>query len=303
MTATDGSAHADPLGDPGASTARRARAQRVALVVAAVMLAALSTALPASAHSEPPIATVALERAVRNYAGTQAAQVSMAVYDVASDRTMVYRPAFHNITASIVKMDILETLLRREGELVPWERPLARVMIEHSDNAAASALWRRVGGGAGLGRYNRQAGLTATAPGPAGYWGLTSTTALDQLLLLRQIAFPSALLTGAQRRYALGLMRHVTPGQAWGVTGGATAGATVALKNGWLPHRGRWYVNSVGYVRGQRRRYLIAVLTAGTSFAAQVRTIDHLAALAWRFLRSDRTDRRRRAVADGSVQG
>jgi hypothetical protein len=37
---------------------------------------------------------------------------------------------------------------------------------------------------------------------------------------------------------------------------------TIALKNGWAPlNAGGWEINSIGYVDGGGRRYLIAVLT------------------------------------------
>ncbi len=62
-------------------------------------------------------------------------------------------------------------------------------------------------------------------------------------------------------------MEHITPDQDWGVSGGVPHNVTVALKNGWLPtgEYGSWEINSIGWVRGDRRDYLIAVLTAQRS--------------------------------------
>ena len=62
-------------------------------------------------------------------------------------------------------------------------------------------------------------------------------------------------------------MENVTPGQRWGVTGGVPPQAMVALKNGWLPlnsARTDWQINSIGWVKGSGRDYLMAVLTTGT---------------------------------------
>jgi hypothetical protein len=57
-------------------------------------------------------------------------------------------------------------------------------------------------------------------------------------------------------------MENVEPTQAWGVTGGVPPGVTVALKNGWLPlSPGDWQVNSIGFVAGAGRDYVLAVLT------------------------------------------
>ena len=96
---------------------------------------------------------------------------------------------------------------------------------------------------------------------------------------------PSSLLTNAARDYALSLMQGVTPSQRWGVSGGVPPQVTVALKNGWLPLRGTdsdWQINSVGWVSGAGRNYLMAVLTTGNpSEQYGIDTIDRLAAMVW----------------------
>ncbi len=158
-------------------------------------------------------------------------------------------------------------------------------MIEQSDNDAASALWNDVGSAAGVHRYNTTIGLTQTHPHSDGEWGLTTTSASDQVALVRNLLQTSSVLTTSSRRYARGLMRHVTSDQRWGVSSGPSAHAVVGLKNGWLPvasDRYRWEVNSIGWVRGGDRRYQIAVLTAHQpSEAYGIHTIEHLSKLVW----------------------
>jgi hypothetical protein len=83
-------------------------------------------------------------------------------------------------------------------------------------------------------------------------------------------------------------MEDVTPSQRWGVSGGVPANVTVALKNGWLPLRGNsdWQVNSVGWIHGSGRDYLMAVLSAGNpSEQYGIDTIGQLAAMAWQGMR------------------
>ena len=207
------------------------------------------------------------------------------------------RPSRPQAEASVVKLDILQTLLaRRHGApLSSADQALARAMIEDSDNDAATSLWHADGGAAGLAAYGKQAGLRQTVPSPcvtcAGFpwpgWGLTSSVPGDQLALLRQLVAPGRhpLLTASARSYALSLMTHVTADQRWGVSGGVPAGVTVALKNGWLPLNAAstdWQVNSVGWVSGEGRDYLIAVLGAGSpSEQYGIDTISHLSALVW----------------------
>ena len=108
----------------------------------------------------------------------------------------------------------------------------------------------------------------------------------DQIALLRELVQPGALLTAADRSYALSLMENVTPSQRWGVSGGVPAGVTVALKNGWLPLDSSdtdWQINSVGWISGRGRDYLMAVLTTGNPTEQYgISTIDGLAGIIWR---------------------
>jgi beta-lactamase class A len=82
----------------------------------------------------------------------------------------------------------------------------------------------------------------------------------------------------------------VTPQQRWGVSGGVPSGVTVALKNGWLPLDSAdddWQINSVGWVDGAGRNYLIAVLSTGNrTEQAGINRIDKLSATVWRSLGS-----------------
>jgi hypothetical protein len=67
---------------------------------------------------------------------------------------------------------------------------------------------------------------------------------------------------------------------------------TIALKNGWLPLNASdtdWQVNSIGWVSGLGRDYLIAVLSTGNpSEAYGIDTIDELSAIVWRQLAGTR---------------
>ena len=173
------------------------------------------------------------------------------------------------------------------------DQALARQMIEGSDNDAATSLWDLAGGAGGIRSYNARVGLTHTTPSPCvrctGFpwpgWGLTSTLPTDQIALLRGLVQPSAALSSSAQRYALSLMEHVTRAQRWGVSGGVPAQATVALKNGWLPLNPfgtDWQINSVGWISGSGRNYLIAVLSTGNPDEQYgIDTISRLGGIVW----------------------
>jgi len=84
-------------------------------------------------------------------------------------------------------------------------------------------------------------------------------------------------------------MENVTPSQRWGVSGGVPLQATVALKNGWLPLNSAgtdWQINSIGWISGLGRDYLMAVLTTGNPVEQySIDTIDQLSAIVWAAMR------------------
>jgi beta-lactamase class A len=193
---------------------------------------------------------------------------AIAVHDLTNGRYYEYRRHAREITASIVKVEILDALLHRHpGGLSPRLSDIARGMIERSDNSDAQTLYKRVGSAAGLRAFGRLVGLRETSPAAGqapGYpWGGTLTTPADQLRLLALLPSDNAVLSHGDRLFALRLMRHVEPDQRWGITTG-TGDSIVAVKNGWLPLT-NWQINSIGYVTGTTRRYLIAIESRGAA--------------------------------------
>jgi Beta-lactamase enzyme family len=270
---------AQPSFPAGPSSASRARSGQVA----------------AANHADP------LSGAAASYVAARSGAVLAAVYDVRTGQSWRLGGGPAQAEASVVKLDILETLLARQDgtALSPGDQSLAQSMIEDSDNDAATSLWYEAGGATGIGAYNGRAGLTRTIPSQcvacAGFpwpgWGLTTTVPYDQLSLLKQLIAPGPrpLLSDAERSYALSLMENVASDQHWGVSGGVPAGVTVALKNGWVPLNGAntdWQVNSVGWVSGDGRDYLIAVLATGNPTEQYgIDTISALSSLVWTAMR------------------
>ncbi|MFJ9817189.1 serine hydrolase [Streptomyces sp. NPDC101151] len=212
--------------------------------------------------------TALLSKAMAAVSMPSGAQVSAAVLDLDSGTSATYGTAAFD-TASIVKVDILATLLLQAQdagrELTATEQAHATKMIEISDNASATALWHTIGRASGLDAANKRFGLRSTSGGSGDLWGLTQTTAEDQLVLLQQVFGESSQLGAASRTYVQGLMKRVEADQQWGVSA-AAAGSSWALKNGWLPRgtTGLWDVNSIGRVTVDGADYLVAVLSRGT---------------------------------------
>lgn len=252
---------------------------------AGVLLASAATLFSLGAlHPAPAVAAPAPSEQTRATAGVHAAvqpqskaRVSAAVLslDGGSRKPLLYGEDALYDTASIIKVDILAALLLQaqdEGRpLTAHERALAEPMIRNSDNAATSTLWREIGQAPGLEAANKRLGLTSTKGGPDTKWGLTQTTASDQIRLLLSVFDGAATsktgspLNKESRAYVHTLMSRVASDQAWGVS--AASGAEYALKNGWLQRTtsGLWDVNSVGQVTVDGHRYLVAVLSDGSA--------------------------------------
>jgi Beta-lactamase enzyme family len=284
----------------GASAAGAAQPSSAARTSRPVQ-SATSAARPPSSAAAPARHADPLAGAAASYAAGRAGTTLAAVYDIETGQSWRLGDGQAQAEASVVKLDILETLLARQGGtgLSAGDQSLSRLMIEDSDNDAATSLWYEAGAATGIGAYNDKAGLTRTTPSQcvacAGFpwpgWGLTTTVPYDQLTLLKQLVTPGRhpLLSPAQRSYVLSLMENVTRDQRWGVSGGVPAGVTVALKNGWLPLNDantNWQVNSVGWVSGAGRDYLIAVFSTGNPTEQYgIDTINALSSDVWHAMR------------------
>jgi hypothetical protein len=252
-------------------------------------------------------------KGVCDYLDTREGVVQVALYDKANGNTyLLSNGSDTQYTASIVKVDILALWLHTYqlfGTKIPDALPysiqfIMGQMIDFSDNAAATALFYFSGGCKSLTALNTLVPLTNTMVAcetPTYYgWGNTTTTAADQVNLMKLYAYGGndSLIGTDARNYGLKLMESVDPSQRWGLTCGPwgtdcaarcpTPGdtncpnptypnespppgntVTVALKNGWktLPDcklpiaQCPWQVNSTGWVMGQDRDYVLTILT------------------------------------------
>lgn len=200
--------------------------------------------------------------------------LQVVLHDSVSGKWLHYNNPPRNECASIVKVLILATVCQRAQAagraLTAWERSQAAAMIRYSDNTSASNLFRSVGGAPALQAMARRLGMTQTVASSA--WGLTRSSAYDQVLLMDELAYRGRVLSATNRQYILGLMGTVTASQRWGVGSYGTA----QVKNGWLPYGGAWRINSIGRVTGSGRNYTLAIMqklptmASGTSVANRV---------------------------------
>lgn len=228
-----------------------------------------------------------LLRTIATFANTRQGTIAVSVLDIPTHQRYDYNPAATFDTASIVKVAIMGTLLRlaqaTDHGLTATESSLMTPMIEYSDNDAATSLWNAAGGAPAIQSFTQLVGMNDTSPNQAGYWGLTQTTAPNQVMLMTDFALPNPLLTHAQRAYGLNLMHHVVSWEAWGISAGVRSGTYVALKNGWLPIGSYdWVVNSIGTIRGYGRHYVIAALTQGSPTETYgIDTIQSISRIVW----------------------
>ncbi|NMP24213.1 serine hydrolase [Sulfobacillus harzensis] len=225
--------------------------------------------------------------AFQQYLAGRLSEVSVAVYNANTGITSTYNPGIRYDTASIVKATIMATLLwqaERAGRpLTADAQALMVPMIEQSSNSAATLLWNAAGGASGIGQFLDQAGMANTIPGEGGYWGLTLTTPLDQVKLLKLLSYPNPLLDAASQAYAANLMDNVVSFEDWGVSTGPVPGSTVALKNGWLPIGSNgWEINSIGHVSGDGRNYVVAILSRNNPTESYgIQTVDAVSQFIW----------------------
>ncbi|SNS17467.1 serine hydrolase [Actinomadura mexicana] len=171
-----------------------------------------------------PFDSEALRRDLRAYIRKRPGRAGVMVTDLRTGRSFGENADGRFVTASIMKVDILASLLlrrQRDGRgLTGTERALAGTMIRESDNAAANALYAEAGYGPGVTRANRAFGLKHTKPFPTS-WGSSVTSPTDQVRLLTNLVSDGSPLKARGRRYVLGLMGSVLDEQAWGISSAA----------------------------------------------------------------------------------
>jgi hypothetical protein len=275
---------ARPAATPPATTAPPSAPATSAAPTASPAAPASPAAGPLAAQAQP-------------YLAARRGTTEVAVYDLATGQQWTLGPQAPQAAESVEDLEILEAVLNqsrvRRTVLSLTAQELTPPLIEQSDDDAATVLWGEVGDAPGMRAFDHTARLTHTTPsdclqcGGSGSpgWGLTTTTPQDQITLLRQLVRPSAVLDKNSQKYALMLLENVTPSQRWGVSNGVPAGTTVALKNGVQSlnsGQSDWQVNSVGYVSGGGRRYLMAMLSTGDpSQQYGIDTLSHLGTIVW----------------------
>ena len=164
-------------------------------------------------------------------------------------------------SASVLKAMLLVAYLNqssvRHRALRSYDRALLSPMIRHSNNAAATAVLGRVGTGR-LRHLAHRAGMHHFTP-VSGIWGNSRINAEDQARYFFQI---DHLIVARHRKYALYLLRHITPSQRWGI-------GRVHLPRGWrLYFKGGWgsgtgrVDHQVALLVNGKTRVSLAILTA-----------------------------------------
>ncbi|WP_372344010.1 serine hydrolase [Streptomyces sp. KL116D] len=280
-----------------------------ALLVATALLG--GTAPPAAAAERTPTCRAPknpalakqLTRDLRTALARRGGTVSLALYDDRTKASCTLAQGTRYDSASLVKVLMMEATLRRAAArgraLTGWERRNVRPMIRSSDNSAASRLWNDLGHPY-LASTLHRAGTTRTSLGPYGLWGLTRTTAADQLRLLGALSGPRSFLGAKSRAFGIQLMSEVRKDQRWGVPAGMPRGLRAHLKNGWLPRATHgWRIHSIGVFTGGGRSYRLAVLSHDNpSMTYGVRTVERVAHAVHRALNKGRAVGRGYTPAD-----
>ncbi len=194
--------------------------------------------------------------------------ISAHVYDVRTGCHYPLNRSNRQRTASVFKVMVMAgTLLEAQQDgrqPTEWEWSQLDPMITESANGPVRTLWYSFGASPWYLRQGQIFGLddTIVRGDDGSAWGLTTTSAADQVDLIRQVLLGEwGPLEPDYRRHALTLMDHVVPSQTWGVTAGVPDGWSVAQKNGFAGIT----INSVGWVRRPAvdDGYVVAILGQG----------------------------------------
>ena len=209
----------------------------------------------------------ALSSDLATYLASLDPNVNAVVYDVTHQRYYTYNATAQFIMGSSMKVPIMLTffdMIERQGrEPTAREMVLLTTMIENSNNDSASILYySEIGGAQGVARYLQSIQVPDLQPDPDA-WGYSVVTPQAMVKLLTDL-YEGTILTAYHRQLAFYWMEHIESDQQVGVGDTAPAGATVAMKDGWLPGPDNlWAMNSSGIVMNGQETYIIAVYTHG----------------------------------------
>lgn len=237
--------------------------------------------LSASQPSGPVTAGFdALSPSLASYLNGQSDDVGVVVYDITHNMTYTFQPNQKFIMASSAKVPLMVSYLsyiEAQGRGPNgYEQYILSAMIENSDNNAAQVIYDTIGYDAGQQSYMRAWGITDYTPDPNGWgWGQWSPADMAHLLTLLQTG---KVLNSSDRALALHLMQSVESDQRFGVGDTAPVGATVAMKDGWVPGPdGAWAVNTSGIVTRGNETYIITVYTKEQdSFSSGEDIVNHV---------------------------
>lgn len=148
-------------------------------------------------------------------------------------RTWSYRGHDTTHSNSLIKATVLIAYVRRASvrhrALTSREKALLTPMIHESANGPVNTLIGMMGGVEPLRRVGRLVGMEDFRP-QSGLWGASLISALDEARLFARLY---SIVPPRHRDYALGLLRHITASQRWGMPKAAPRGWRVSFKSGW----------------------------------------------------------------------
>jgi hypothetical protein len=231
--------------------------RRAFVLAVLILVAAPARALAIPVDPPPGLVAIGGVQDARDYARQRAGTVAFAVAEPGG-RIRGINVNHRFFSASVVKAMLALAVVRdaRDRALTASERRLLHPMITVSDNAAASAVYARVGG-AGLYRVARSAHMTRFAD--VGNWADANITAADQARLFLRI---DKLAPKRHRRYLRGLLGSIVSWQRWGIAPVAAArDFRIMFKGGWRTN----ISHQVALLERDGHRIAVAVLTSGAS--------------------------------------
>ena len=207
----------------------------------------------------------ALSLPLGTFAQSQGDMAAITIYVPDLNRYYVYNPDLPIVMGSTFKLAILLTLLRQAeaaGRLLSSdERAAAQAMIENSDNDAAITLYDAIDYNSGIDAMMASLGISGLTVDTDAF-GYSSITPMAMTMLLDGIR-TGRFLNADDQHYVLDLMSHIAADQQTGVGANTPAGATFAMKDGWIGDDSGWVTDSVGIVSGHDHTYIISVYVRG----------------------------------------
>ena len=224
------------------------------------------------------------------YLKKRKSSVGLTLYNVKTGVFYYYNEGHSFSMAGTVKIAILMAVYKQaemeKRSVTDDEKALLHAMLQKSDLKATTRLWDALGGEAGMNEWFRRFEMKKTKAGENGQWGLSSTTPLDQSILLAHLARKNPLYTHSQQQQMKDVLHEKEGNKTWGMRTTISDVTHYYGQKTTSPRKWNdWRVHETSFIKTNEHAFILTIDTEGNpSPSYGMETIETLTAMLTQYI-------------------